>query len=170
MNDKTDTLREQVARRICHAAETCDQCRSDADDILDLFRPVVDALTAEAEIAGQMKHITAEMVRGDQPLEAKEELIADLRARVSHVEAERDQRHNAWAQSVKNEAAWMRERDEWMAEAQRAEAEVAALRETVDRVKAALNERDTGPMTAHAITERAADCLARVHAALGATE
>ena len=45
----------------------------------------------EAEIAGQMKHITAEMVRGDQPLEAKEELIADLRARLSHTEAERDE-------------------------------------------------------------------------------
>lgn len=45
---------------------------------------------AAAELRGQMKHITAEMMRGDQPLEAKEELIADLRARLSHVEAERD--------------------------------------------------------------------------------
>jgi septal ring factor EnvC (AmiA/AmiB activator) len=45
---------------------------------------------AEAEIRGQMRHITAEMARGDQTLDEKEEFIADLRARLSHVEAERD--------------------------------------------------------------------------------
>lgn len=50
-----------------------------------------EALIAEAEIRGQMRHITAEIVRGDQTLDEKEEVIADLRARLSHVEAERDE-------------------------------------------------------------------------------
>lgn len=48
---------------------------------------------ALAEVRGQMKHITAEVVRGDQPPDEKEEFIAALRAKVSHVEAERDDWH-----------------------------------------------------------------------------
>ena len=53
--------------------------------------PLIAGWLAEAEISGQMKHITAEVARGDVPLSESEELIADLRARVSHLEAERDE-------------------------------------------------------------------------------
>ena len=52
---------------------------------------VVAGIVAEAEIAGQMKHITAEVARGDVSLSESEEIIAALRARVSHAEAERDE-------------------------------------------------------------------------------
>jgi hypothetical protein len=79
------------------------------------------AVQAEAEIAGQMKHITAEMVRGNQPLEAKEEMIADLRARLSHVEAERD----GWqARAATNREGWA----QMLARAESAEAERDDLR------------------------------------------
>lgn len=64
-------------------------------DVYAAVEQIIAEREAAAEVAGQMRHITAEMVRGDQPADAKEEFIADLRARLSHAEAERD---HAWSQ------------------------------------------------------------------------
>lgn len=64
------------------------------------------AQRAEGEVRGQMMHISAEVARGDQPLEAKEELIADLRARLSHMEAERDEQKERADWAVEKGIAW----------------------------------------------------------------
>jgi hypothetical protein len=91
------------------------------EDAARILADRLAAVQAEAEIAGQMKHITAEMVRGNQPLEAKEEMIADLRARLSHVEAERD----GWqARAATNREGWA----QMLARAESAEAERDDLR------------------------------------------
>jgi hypothetical protein len=162
----TDNLRDVLAEVLCgaicegdapapipgadnprHRIAACYEHQRGADALAPTVARLIADARAEAEVAGQMRHISAEVARGDVPLADNEELIADLRARVSHVEAERDLRHNAWAQSVKNEAALHREIEAWRRDAERLREQAAADRARIEAVLAEPDDVQWWPVT-----------------------